>query len=129
MSRLVQRAREAFAFGRYLHTSDGGRRHGWLVELHGQPLGSLLDARWEEQFWDSYEVHAFPGHDATLFHPPNWHHSRFTFRSIGYDRIAPHAFASARLPRISGDRVTMRGLYLTPRSNLERLTCWALAPG
>lgn len=113
--------REALRFARYLQRSNDGRAHGWCIELAGRPLGALHHMRPEDQFWDSYEVTAHPGADAPLFHPPNWHHNRFTFRSIGYGRAAPNAFPSTRLPRLSGDRIFMRALYLAPTTRLERV--------
>ena len=120
MQRGLPRLRHALDFARYLRRSDYGRAHGWSIELADRPLGALHHVRFEDQFWDSYEVTAYPGGDAPLFHPPNWHHPRFTFRSIGCGRTAPNAYSSSRLPRLSGDRVLMRALHLAPNTPLER---------
>ena len=76
-----------------LKKSDYGRNYGWWVELDGKVLGELINVKWEEMFWDSYELWPIDkGDEAKLFDTELWDNNRFKFRNKKFNRYAEFAF-------------------------------------
>lgn len=107
-----------------------GRKAGWIVERHDQPIAMLTDARGEEMFWDSYQLTITTDDDqlrARMLTPIFWltEGSSLTWRSQAFDEVAPQAFASS-VPFTESDRLMMRGLYLSidPPNPLDQLVLW-----
>lgn len=101
-----------------------GRRFGWFVERDGKRLAALSAPRLEDMFWVSYVIEplgetaaerALVLTNAFWESPPG-----LTYRSRLSGLVAPFAFAS--LAGLNGERVTVRGLYVSMASSrVERV--------
>lgn len=114
--------RGSLARARYLVRSNFGRDDGWYIELDGNLVGELSDARWSDMFWDSYAVTEHPISESSALRDDTlWSHCKFTFRNRSTGEVVATAFCGGTPPFIRDGRVLMRALYLPPSSLVERL--------
>ena len=101
-----------------------GREAGWYVEYRGRRIAALIDCRYWDMFWDSYQLEPFtndPEDQEKLFSDDLWNDVAglgFVNRELGI--AASHAFpagAAGRILREEG-RLVMRGLYLPVQERL-----------
>lgn len=79
----------------------------WIIELDGDDVGRLVDARFTDMFWKRFTV---KGRDPRLFDDALWRQCRFTFRHATSGRRVPHAHFGGRPPTRCAPRVAMRSL-------------------
>ncbi|MBX2840884.1 MAG: hypothetical protein KTR26_03885 [Flammeovirgaceae bacterium] len=101
---------------REFKNSNYGREDGWYIELKGEVLGELIECKWEDMFWDSYEIHSIAeDKEKSLFDTKLWDNNRFDFRNKKFNNYAKFAFPSGIHENITigkGQRIRMRGLYI-----------------
>lgn len=102
-------------------TWNGGRGHGWTIELDGRVVGALDEPTWVDMFWYSYAVRGdLVSPCAPLLDDDLWGRCRFTFRNRASSEIAANAFCGGRAPFVQHGRVLMRALYVPYPSMLRR---------
>jgi len=99
--------------------SNYGRNYGWFIELDDEIIGKLVNPVQESQFWVSYQI--IPNDknwELFLFNEVNWKQkdTSFRYKNIGFLEYAPSAFSNYKL---TGDRISMRGLYILPNNVIE----------
>jgi hypothetical protein len=113
-----------------LFETDYGRTAGWYVERAGQPVAVLLDPRFEDMFWDSYQVEPLvddPNERSRIQCDQRWWHQRgLVFRNRYFGAAADTAFAAGDVFTEDG-RVIVRGLYFrgADPDSWERIVMWA----
>ena len=90
------------------------RRCGWTILLDGKAVGELDQPVQDDMFWVSYRVRAPP--ESPAWEDEHWDHARFEFRSKATGQRVSGALAGGSAPFIRAGRVSMRALYLPPRS-------------
>ena len=126
MSLGVSALRRALAFARYLHATDYARKDGWWIEYEGRVVGGLVYVDGTDQFWVRYATVPSPGCASLLDAREAWTRGWFSFRSKTTHQVAEGAWAGgAEQPGY----VSMRRLYLGPRTWLERLCLRFIAWG
>ena len=94
--------------------TDFGRHAGWFVELDERRVAVLLEPRFFDMFWDSYQIELlteYPEEGRRILTNANWWgNGKLMFRNRVLDIIAENAFAGVDFPEKG--RVIMRGLYL-----------------
>jgi hypothetical protein len=112
----------SFDRARLLHSSNFGRCDGWYIELDGNLVGELSDARFEDMFWYSYAVEEIvTAGRSPIFDDDLWNACRFKFRNRHTGEVVEHAFCGGSPPFVRDGRVLMRALYLEPNTAAERL--------
>jgi hypothetical protein len=100
--------------------SNFGRESGWNIELHGKIIGELNDPQWDDMFWVSYRIVAnCPDEYALLNDGALWDGCKFQVFSKLTGELVDRAIAWGHRPPIHDGRISMRALYLEPKSLLE----------
>lgn len=111
-----------------IFATNYGRDAGWYVEENGRRIAQLVDAHFEDMFWDSYSIE--PLVDSAeerldlLTSSRRWLECGFAYRSRRFNMVAELAFPGGHGPK-SG-RILMRGLCLQigSPSLVERFQLW-----
>jgi hypothetical protein len=94
-----------------------GNGHDWFVEYDGRVVGILNDQHFVEMFWDECCIEEI---DPIVRDEDLWNNCQFKFRSSVINEYAYFAFAGWGAPFIRNGRMSMRGLYLSARNDIER---------
>ena len=120
---------------RLLIETNFGRKCGWYVEFNGQKVARLVDPQREEMFWDNYLVEPLT-RDADMLSLLDsadfWLAGTIVYRNCAFEEWTPNAFAGGDAAKkvAETNRISMRGLYLTPPQTWwERLLSWLMATG
>lgn len=104
-----------------LAVSNYGRKYGWNIEFEGKVIGELINPKFEDMFWESYEVISIAeAYNSILFNHDNWLASAFKFKNKKIEEYAEQAFSggSKRDLKEKG-KIIMRALYLSGNTVLE----------
>ena len=99
-----------------LAESNYGREFGWLIELDGVVLGELVDPKFEDMFWTSYQVILKKEKNRMIVFDPT---QLFVFRNKVLLETVDSAFTAIGTS-IGDERISIRGLYLLPDKLWER---------
>ncbi|BDS11383.1 hypothetical protein [Aureispira anguillae] len=120
-SKLLRKIKEKSERAALLAESNYARNFGWYIELNGEIIGELIKCRFEDMFWDSYEI--IPQNTAAkkiLFDSEKLLNSDFRFKNKRLNEYAPNAFlGGSQNLLLTKKRIIVRALYLRPKDIVE----------
>ena len=97
-----------------LKKSNWGREFGWYIEYEEEVIAELVECKFYDMFWDSYEIILTDSkYKIYILDEKLWKTVAFKFRNKFYNQYANNAFAGDTSNMKINDRIIMRGLYLT----------------
>jgi hypothetical protein len=96
-----------------------GCDEGWYVYWHGLRIAELTEWRFEEMFWDSYQLTPLTENADTVARINTndfWRNGNATFRTRSTDLPSARAVLASNAP--VADRIPVRGLYVEGARNL-----------
>lgn len=104
-----------------LAVSNYGRKYGWNIEFEGKVIGELIKPKFEDMFWESYEVISIAeAYNSILFNHDRWLASEFKFKNKEIEAYAEHAFSGGSQSDLKEKgKIIMRALYLNGNTALE----------
>ncbi len=82
----------------------------WIIEFDGKPVGRLVNGRFTDMVWETYDVDPIPQFADTVFDPANWLSFHFRDPESGgtVSNAAPSMDYAATLQK---SQIRIRGLY------------------
>jgi hypothetical protein len=114
-AKLLAKIKKQSTRAAFLAESNYGRNFGWYIELNGEIIGELIKCRFEDMFWDSYEIIPKDSiHEKILFDSDKILEHPFKFKNKRLDEYAENAFlAGDQNLLLTKKRLVVRALYLT----------------
>jgi len=84
----------------------------WIVELDGREIGRLVNPRFEDMFWELYDLESDDGYSPELHDPELWKECRFKFKEPDTGEYCESGFSAITCADdLERSRIRMRGLY------------------
>jgi len=93
--------------------AENNELNSWFIEYEDKIIGELLNPKFEDMFWVSYDIVSF--NDKILFNEKLWGECIFKFKHKRKNEYCESCFSAidTSMKRLKeGGRIHMRGLYL-----------------